>query len=210
MTIPAPEALELLREGNRRFAAGEPLQAAVVDPSRRAALAAGQAPLAVVLGCADSRVPVDLVFDRGPGDLFVVRVAGNVAGLSQIGSIEYAVEQLGTRLVVVLGHTGCGAVAAAVDDLRRPSADLSPGLRCVLDQIRPVVEELLAAEPGLDSGTLARLAVRTNVSLAVDRIRHDSGIIARLIRQDGLLVVGAEYSLVTGIVDFFNGAPGTG
>ncbi len=193
----ARQALQRLQEGNRRFVSGTSDRDALVGPERRGDVAAGQQPTAVVLGCSDSRVPPEIIFDQGLGDLFVVRVAGNIAGPSQVGSIEFAVEQFGAPLVVVLGHSGCGAVTVTLDDLVQPTANLSADLRAIIDRIRPAVEDL----PDADVPS----AVRANVRAAVHRLRHGSRIIAHRIRRGGLLVVGAEYVLDTGVVDFFDG-----
>jgi carbonic anhydrase len=168
---------------------------------------AGQEPFAVILGCSDSRVPVEIVFDQGLGDLFVIRVAGNIVAPSQIGSVEFAAERFGTRLVVVLGHTHCGAIDATLDDLQRPSGAQSLNLSSIVQRIRPAVEGLLATELRRDHEALAREAVRANVRVSADYLRHGSEVLERLIRKDGLQVVGAEYSLETGVVDFFDGVP---
>jgi carbonic anhydrase len=164
----------------------------------------GQEPFAIVLGCSDSRVPAEIVFDQGLGDLFVIRVAGNIVAPSQIGSVEFAAERFGTRLVVVLGHSMCGAIAATLEELERPSERRSPNLRAIVDRIRPAVEGLLEAGVRTDPATLAHLAVRANIRASVDHLRHGSEILERLIARDGLLVVGAEYSLESGLVDFFD------
>ncbi len=175
------------------------------SPSRRAALLDGQRPFAVILGCSDSRVPAELVFDQGLGDLFVIRVAGNVVAPSQIGSVEFAVERFGTRLVVVLGHSQCGAVLATLEELQRPSATQSRHLRSIVDRIRPSVEGLLATELRSHRDTLLREAVRANVRVSAGQLRHGSELLERLIEEDGLMVVGAEYSIETGLVHVFDG-----
>ena len=199
----APEALERLLEGNRRFASG--MRNADSLSSRRAELVTGQAPFAIVLGCSDSRVPAELVFDQGLGDLFVIRVAGNVVAPSQIGSVEFAAERFGTRLVVVLGHSQCGAVLATLEELRRPDNTPSRNLRSIVNRIRPAVEGLLATDPGRDRETLVSEAVRANVRFAVNQLRHGSDVLEQLIERDGLLVVGAEYSLESGLVRVLDG-----
>jgi carbonic anhydrase len=201
------EALTRLREGNRRFAAGAPGLDPLMARTKRAQLVAGQCPWAIVLGCSDSRVPVEMVFDQGPGDLFVVRVAGNVVAPTQMGSVELAAERFGTRLVVVLGHSRCGAVTAAVDEVHQAGGEMSPGLRSILDLIRPSVEGLVAPDRERDRDTLISEAVRANVRASVNRLRTGSEVLARLIRNDGLAVAGAEYSLETGLVDFHDGLP---
>ena len=202
--IPAREALERLREGNRRFVSerGESGSAAA---SRVRELAAGQEPFAVVLGCSDSRVPAEIVFDQGLGDLFVIRVAGNIAAPSQIGSVEFAAEKFGTRLVVVVGHSRCGAILAALDSGPPAAAEISPNLLSIVDHVRPSVEAVRQAEPGIDPDLLVARAVRANVRSAAADLRKGSSLIARLVAGGDMLVVGAEYSLETGVVDFFDG-----
>jgi carbonic anhydrase len=172
-------------------------------------LATGQEPFAIILGCSDSRVPAEIVFDQGLGDLFVIRVAGNIVASSQVGSVEFAAARFGTRLVVVLGHSQCGAVLATLEELQLPAGNQSPHLRSIVDRVRPSVEAL-AVELGHDPDALIRQAVRTNISASANQLRHGSEILERLIRNDGLVVVGAEYSLETGLVDFFDGEPGVG
>jgi carbonic anhydrase len=204
--ISAREALDRLREGNRRFASDQPNDA-LATQSRRRALAAGQEPFAIILGCSDSRVPAELVFDQGLGDLFVIRVAGNIVAPSQIGSVEYAAERFGTRLVVVLGHSQCGAVRATLEELMQPTEKQSRNLASIVNRIRPSVEALLRTAKRHDSEALVDEAVRSNVRVSADHLRHGSEILEQLIQTNGLLVVGAEYSLDTGIVDFFDGVP---
>lgn len=204
----ALDALERLREGNRRFVSGVSSLGSVISQTRRAELEAGQQPFAVILGCSDSRVPVEIVFDQGLGDLFVIRVAGNVVASSQIGSVEFATGRFGTRLVVVLGHTRCGAVQATLDELERPTESPSRNLRSIVDRIRPAVEGLTATELRHDRDALERQAVRANVRVSASALRHGSDSLERLIESDDLLVVGAEYSLETGVVDFFD-VPGS-
>ena len=205
--ISARTALERLREGNRRFASDARSHDTLMSQTRRRELAAGQEPSAIILGCSDSRVPVELVFDQGLGDLFVIRVAGNIVAPSLVGSVEFAAERFGTRLVVVLGHSNCGAIEATLEELARPSRDQSRNLRSIVDLIRPSVEALLATEPGQHPETLIRRAIRANIRVSADHLRHGSEVLEQLIRNEGLLVVGAEYSLETGVVDFFDGAP---
>jgi carbonic anhydrase len=206
--ISAREALERLREGNRRFASDDHPSEASAGEKRRRELATSQEPFAIILGCSDSRVPAELVFDQGLGDLFVIRVAGNIVAPSQVGSVEFAAERFGTRLVVVLGHSQCGAILATLDELGRPSQDQSKNLRAIVDRVRPSVEMLLATELGRDRDALVRNAVRANIRASADHLRHGSEILEHLILSDGLLVVGAEYSLESGAVDFFDGVPG--
>ena len=202
--ISASDALERLREGNRRFVAGEHTIDELASGIRRMAVVSGQRPIATILGCSDSRVPVEVVFDQGFGDLFVIRVAGNIVAPSQVGSVEFAAERLGTRLVVVLGHTTCGAVTATLEDLQRPASNQSWNMNSIVSRIRPSVEGLLATELKHDHARLIEQAVRANVRASVNQLRHGSDVLELLIRRDGLRVVGAEYSLETGIVDFFD------
>ena len=208
--ISAQDALERLREGNRRFASDDRAGDALTNAKRRQALAAGQEPFAIVLGCSDSRVPAEIVFDQGLGDLFVIRVAGNIVAPSQIGSVEFAAERSGTRLVIVLGHSRCGAVLATLEQLGRRSEDQSRNLRSIVDRIRPSVEPLLRTELRRDPDALVREAVRANVRMSADHLRHGSEILEQLIQKDGLQVIGAEYSLDSGIVEFFDGVPPAG
>ena len=207
--IEARAALARLRTGNQRFVEGTDAQHRQTSAERRDTLMGGQDPLAIVLGCSDSRVPAEFVFDQGLGDLFVIRVAGNVVAPSQIGSIEFAAERFGTRLVVVLGHTQCGAVEATLEELERPSEHRSPNLSSIVDRIRPSVEELLAAHDGGDRADLIHQAVRSNIHHSAAHVRSGSQILKRLIQDDGLLVVEAEYSLESGFVEFFDEAHAT-
>jgi carbonic anhydrase len=204
--ISATDALDRLRAGNRRFVS-EQHRTRRPGQSRRNELVEGQAPFAIILGCSDSRVPAEIVFDQGLGDLFVIRVAGNVVAPSQIGSVEFAAERFGTRLVIVLGHSMCGAVVATLEELERPTEMRSPNLRSIVDRIRPAVEGLMEAGLGRDREALLNHAVRANTRASVDHLRHGSATLERLIESDGLLVVGAEYSLETGVVDFFGDVP---
>jgi carbonic anhydrase len=208
--ISASEALERLREGNRRFVSEVRGSAAFVTQTRRSELAQGQEPFAIILGCSDSRVPAEIVFDQGLGDLFVIRVAGNIVASSQIGSVEFATERFGTPLVVVLGHSRCGAVLATLEELMRPREKQSRNLRSIVDRIRPSVEGLLATELGHDSEALVRHAVRANIRASANQVRHGSEVLEELIQKGRVLVVGAEYSLETGCVDFFDGVPEAG
>jgi len=204
--VPAASALQKLREGNARFAANARGSGTLMTAARRAKLVAAQAPFAIVLGCSDSRVPVELVFDQGPGDLFVIRVAGNIVAPSLIGSVEFAADRFGTRLVVVLGHSSCGAIQATIEELHRPTVNQSPNLKAIVDRIRPGVEGLVTA--GASEGALAveHAAMTANVRASVDQLRHGSAIIENLIANDGLVVTGAWYSLETGRVEFLEEA----
>jgi len=203
--LDARSALERLREGNRRFASAQSAAPFASDPVRRAELLAGQEPFAIVLGCSDSRVPAELVFDQGFGDLFVIRVAGNVVAPSQVGSVEFAAWRFGTRLVVVLGHSQCGAVIATLEELTGHGTNATRGLRSIVDRVRPAVATVMETGRGKPLEALLRDAVRTNVRVSVDHLRHGSELLESLIESDGLAIVGAEYSLETGVVDFFDG-----
>jgi carbonic anhydrase len=205
--LKAARALARLREGNRRFASNQAVASFFSNPARRAELVSGQEPFAIILGCSDSRVPAELVFDQGFGDLFVIRVAGNVVAPSQVGSVEFAASRFGTRLVVVMGHSQCGVVVAALEDLQGRGGRESRNLRAIVDRVRPSVETVVASRRDADPETLMREGVRANVRASVDHLRHGSELLERLIRDDGLMVVGAEYSLETGQVDFFDGVP---
>jgi carbonic anhydrase len=204
--ISAQEGLQKLVEGNRRFVADERSSESYASQAHRAALVAGQAPFAVILGCSDSRVPVEIVFDQGLGDLFVIRVAGNIVAPSQVSSVEFAAERFGTRLVVVLGHTRCGAIEATLDALLAPPQLRPRDPHSIVDRVRPSVEGLLETELRHDHEALVHHAVRANIRASANHLRHGSQVIEQLIQSDGLLVVGAEYSLETGLVEFFDGA----
>ena len=204
--INAVEALARLREGNRRFVTGQSSTAAL-SRSAREALVAGQEPFAIILGCSDSRVPAELVFDQSFGDLFVIRVAGNIVAPSQVGSVEFAASRFGTRLVVVMGHSQCGAITATLEELQGLATSQSRNLRSIVERVRPSVETLLNGSRDIDPDALIRLAVRANVRASVNHLRHGSELLERLIPEIGLLVVGAEYSLETGVVDFFENIP---
>jgi carbonic anhydrase len=200
--VPAREALDRLKEGNLRFAANVRSDA-FVSHMRRVELAAGQQPFAIILGCSDSRVPAEIVFDQGLGDLFVIRVAGNIVAPSQVGSVEFAAARYDTRLVVVLGHSQCGAILATLEELEAPTENQSRNLGAIVDRVRPSVEGLLETELRHDREALVKQAVRANIRASVDHLRHGSQVLEELIQKDGLLIVGAEYSLETGVVEFF-------
>lgn len=194
--ISTAEALERLRDGNRRFVAGNSDIEDALSGARRAELVDGQSPFAVVLACSDSRVPVELVFDQGLGELFVIRVAGNIVAPSQVGSVEFAAAQLGTQLVVVLGHSNCGAVDATLKELAQEQETRSPNLRSIVDRIRPAVEAL--DNPSLHDAVVA------NVRNSANRLRHGSQILESLIESGELTIVGAEYSIESGEVNFLD------
>ena len=194
--IPASEALQRLRDGNFRFANGEENNLQSINQARRAELVDGQNPFAVIVACSDSRVPVELVFDQGLGDLFVIRVAGNIVAPSQIGSVEFAAANLGTKLVVVLGHSNCGVVHATLKELSLQQETRSPNLRSIVNRIHPAVDALV--NPSLNEAVIA------NVRNSVARLRNGSEILEALIDSGDLTVVGAEYSIESGVVDFFD------
>jgi carbonic anhydrase len=201
--LTATEALARLRAGNQRFVANEST-AANLDAAHRAHLVAGQQPFAIILGCSDSRVPAEFVFDQGFGDLFVIRVAGNIIAPSLVGSVEFAAARFGTRLVVVLGHTHCGAVIATVEEMMGSAPSPSRNLRDIVDRIRPSVATVLAAGGEDDPQAVVRSAIRANVRAAVDHLKHGSALLENLVQSAGLRIVGAEYSLETGVVEFFD------
>jgi len=203
VNIDASVALQRLREGNRRFARGEGNTTILSRADRRQSLTGGQNPMAIILGCSDSRVPAEIVFDQGLGDLFVIRVAGNIVAPSQIGSIEFAAERFGTPLVVVLGHSRCGAVCATLEELERPAESRSPNLSSIVDRIRPAVEILLDTELHNDRDKLIASAVQANIRTSTNQLRHGSAILEKLIQEERLLVVGAHYELDTGLVEFY-------
>ena len=204
--IPAHEALLRLQEGNRRFAT-DTRNADTLSSLTRRALVVGQQPFAIILGCSDSRVPAEIIFDQGLGDLFVIRVGGNIVAPSQIGSVEFAADRFGTRLVVVLGHSQCGVVLATLQELQAPDPTHSRNLRSIVDRVRPSVEGLLKTNLVNDPEALVREAVRANVRASTDHLRHGSQILEELVLAGKLAVVGAEYDLETGAVTFFDGVP---
>lgn len=201
--IQASEAIQRLKEGNQRFASGVRSIDTLVKQTQRADFVDGQAPFAVILGCSDSRVPAEIIFDQGLGDLFVIRVAGNIVAPSQVGSVEFAVERFGTPLVVVLGHSMCGAVTATIDELERPSKDKSSNVLSIVNRIRPSVEPLYNTNLRHDPAQLLDAAIRANILTATNHLRHGSQVLEQLILNNEITVVGAEYSLETGIVEFF-------
>lgn len=202
--LSADDALSRLKQGNREFVTHLAESETLAGLDARAQLIQNQEPFAVILGCSDSRVPAEIVFNQGLGDLFVIRVAGNIVAPSLIGSIEFAAEAFGTRLVVVLGHTQCGAIKATVDQLNQPSGEQSPNLRSIVDRVRPAVEPLMQTDLHDAHTALAAAAVRENVGQSVSQLRDSSAVLAKLLENDGLKIVGAEYSVETGTVEFFD------
>lgn len=202
--VPAAEALQRLKTGNQRFAANTRDTSTLAKQAHRADLAKSQSPFAIILGCADSRVPAEIVFDQGLGDLFVVRVAGNIVAPSLLGSIEFAAASFNVKLVVVLGHSRCGAIQATVDTLKQPSTKHSPSLQTIVNSIRPSVETLLETDVAEDNDKLVEEAIRANVRASVSHLQQGSEVLEGLIANEELHIVGAEYSLETGLVDFFD------
>lgn len=202
----AREALERLKSGNREFVSRMQGGDAALNDSRRAELPQIQNPFAIILGCSDARVPAEIVFNQGLGDLFVIRVAGNIVAPSQVGSVEFAAARYDTALVVVLGHTQCGGILATLEALQQSSENLSPGLKSIVDRVRPSVEPLLKTNLRNDLDSLVRNAVRANVAVSVNHLRHGSALMEQLIQEGKLAVVGAEYSLETGAVEFLDTA----
>ncbi len=200
----ALKALDTLKQGNRRFVAEIRNQPVPESSARRYTLALQHNPLAIIIGCSDARVPAEIVFDQGPGDLFVIRVAGNVIAPSQIGSVEFAVEQFGTPLVLVLGHSRCGAVMATLEELAQPGGNHSPNLHAIVGRIQPAVKPLLASGPPPGSDALVELAVKANIRASVNQLRSGSRILESLAGSGRLSIIGAKYSLDTGEVEFFD------
>jgi len=201
--IIASEAIRRLKEGNQRFVSGVRSIDTILKQIQRADFVEGQAPFAIILGCSDSRVPAELIFDQGLGDLFVIRVAGNIVAPSQVGSVEFAAELFGTQLVVVLGHSMCGAVKATIDELERPSEEKSSNVLSIVNRIRPTVEPLFETELRNDPDKLLESSIRANILAATNHLMHGSQMLETLVQQGKLKIVGAEYSLETGHVSFF-------
>ncbi|HEY4394283.1 MAG TPA: carbonic anhydrase [Polyangia bacterium] len=205
-TISAAEALARLKAGNARYVQNVRSVESMLSHSNRD-VSAPQLPVAIVLGCSDSRAPAEIVFDQGLGDLFVIRVAGNIVAPSQVGSVEFAAERFGTRLVVVMGHTGCGAIHAAIEAISGEPGPASRNLMSIVNRVRPNIEGLMATELARDSVRLHREAMRANVRASVNHLRHGSEVLERLAEEGGLAVVGSELDLATGEVTFFDDFP---
>ncbi|HEV7456743.1 MAG TPA: carbonic anhydrase [Roseococcus sp.] len=188
-------ALQALVEGNARYASNQPRRRDF--SARRVALAQGQSPFAAVLGCADSRVAPELAFDQNPGDLFVVRVAGNFVTAEGLGSLEFGAAVLGTKLILVLGHTSCGAVNATVDALRQGNA-LPGSIAGLVTAMKPGIEPAMAGPGGHE---LTRRALVSNVRHNVRALETASPILAGLISRGELAVRGGLYDLATGRVE---------
>jgi len=201
--ISAEDALERLREGNRRFVSDEVSDETLASREHRAGAATPQHPFAIILACSDSRVPTELIFDRGIGDLFVIRVAGNIVAPSQIGSIEFAAKQFNTRLVVVLGHSNCGAIIATLQEMALKDSHRSPNLRAIVDRVRPALEPVLEDDCDVDDEAVISACVRANVRASVRKLQHGSLILEHLIGAGDLRIIGAEYSIESGSIEFF-------
>lgn len=202
--IDAISALKQLQQGNKRFVSGKRKDPAMLEHND---LTSGQEPFAIILGCSDSRVPAEIVFDQGLGDLFVIRVAGNIVAPSQVGSVEFAAAQFKTRLVVVLGHSLCGAICATIDEMKTPSDKRSHNIDAIVNRITPSIEPFRTTDLWNNREQLIEESMRANVRASVNQLRHGSAILEELISNEGLLIVGAEYSLQTGEVVFFDGIP---
>jgi carbonic anhydrase len=198
---PSPEqALQRLIDGNRRFRQ----DSGTVASRRWSEQIANQAqgPFAIVLGCSDARTPVEILFDQGFGDLFVVRIAGNIVAPSVVGSIEFAASQFGSRLVVVMGHTRCGAVGATLKELDTGMGAESGNIRAITSRIAPHLKSL-----GTNGNRDVHAAIRANVRASADHLRHGSQLLEEMVLSGAIVVVGAEYELETGAVHFFDGVP---
>ncbi len=201
--ISAQDALQKLREGNARFTAG-------LDPQgERPHFKAieNQKPSAIILSCSDSRVPPEVIFDHGIGDLFIVRVAGNIVTPTQIGSVEFAAEKFGSRLVVVLGHTMCGAIRATLDELANPTPPRTENLHSIIDAISPCLSPLIEASPHLDEDNMMHEAMRMNVLNSVNKLQEKSSILRKHVSEKELEIIGAEYCVSTGAVHFIEQTP---
>ncbi|MBF0218639.1 MAG: carbonic anhydrase [Gammaproteobacteria bacterium] len=201
--IDATTALARLKEGNLRFAKGQRSIDKLLNQNDRMDQLLGQQPFAIILGCSDSRVPAEIVFDQGLGDLFVIRVAGNIVAPSQVGSVEFAAVQFSTRLVVVMGHTHCGAVKATLDEMHTPKAEQSKNIRAIVDRIQPALKPFVGTDLWDKHEALYRQAIRANIDYSVHQLQHSSSILEALVEKEGLLMVGAEYDLQTSKVEFF-------
>ena len=202
--LTAEEVLERLKNGNQRFVQGQTNHQRLLSHQERAQMAETQEPFAIILGCSDSRVPAEMVFDQGLGDLFVIRVAGNIVAPSQVGSVEFAVDSFACPVVVVLGHTHCGAIESTIEVLANPDQPPSANLMSIVNRVRPSVEILMHTELKDDLKKLSAHAVRSNVFASVNQLRHGSTVLENLIEKGKMIVVGAEYSLETGEVTFFD------
>ncbi|PJE79859.1 Carbonic anhydrase 2 [invertebrate metagenome] len=199
--LSAEAALHVLKEGNQRFISGNNTHIRQT-PEQRQELAKGQHPFAVILACSDSRVPVEQIFDQPAGSIFVVRVAGNIAAPTQIGSIEFALTQFDSPLIIVMGHTNCGGIQSAIDVIMNPQQPLSPNLRAITDRIIPSIEPMVKSLDHNHRKELVANAVKENVRVAVKHLQHNSATIEERIRHNQVCILGAEFSQATGKVQF--------
>ncbi len=199
----ADKALQKLIEGNKRYIEGTADGAELTITTRRQQITDGQNPFAAILGCSDSRVPAELVFNRGLGDLFVIRVAGNIVAPSQIGSVEFACQHFGTQLVVVLGHSHCGAINATVDALMGDPDNLSPNVASIVDRVTPAVLPIVKRNSYKDKDDLVHQAMRANIEQSVNGLQMRSRILRSMVDRGQIKIIGAEYSIETGAVDFY-------
>ena len=198
----ADKALKQLKDGNSRYIEAE-INGAKIDRSVvQHEVILKQKPYAIILGCSDSRVPAEVIFDQGVGDLFIVRIAGNIVAPSQIGSIEFACQQFGTQLVVVLGHTGCGAISATIGSLLGDPGEISPNLAAIVDRISPAVQPIIS--DGDDRDDILNKAIRANINYSAQQLESGSEILRDLVKQKKLTIVGAEYSIESGRVEFLD------
>ena len=196
-TLDALKHIQLLKDGNDRYVRGTTIHNGVSHAARRRKLAGGQSPFAVVLGCSDSRVPVEIVFDQGIGDLFVLRNAGNLVGDFEVEGAEFAVNKFGVGLIVVLGHTHCGAVDATIQAL---SIDDNSDSH-IVDHVRPAIADLMSQ--GLSESELISEAVHLNTEQSTQTLIEQSELLSRLCQEGKLIIISAEYDLETGRVEFF-------
>ena len=202
--ISADKALRKLKEGNRRFVGVTSTKGVLETFVDHIRVVREQTPFAIILGCSDSRVPAELVFHCGLGELFVIRVAGNLVAPSQIGSIEYACQQFDTELVVVMGHSNCGAIQVTVDALLSEDRPVSPNLKSIVERIAPAAAPVVSNHGDASHDELISLAVSANIKHSVRRLSEKSKILRNLVKAGRLKIVGAEYSLDTGEVVFFD------
>lgn len=204
MAVLPQQALERLKQGNERFVRGI-RSAPSLTEGQRNQLLDGQKPFATILTCSDSRVPVELVFDQGFGDLFVIRVAGNVVAPSLVGSVEYAASVLDTRLCVVMGHSDCGAVKATLDSLKRGGSGApTDNIRDIIERIRPATQIVLDSGTTTEEPEVLSRCIRANVRISTTHLRHGSRMLERLSMHGQIVIVGALYDIATGRTDFFD------
>jgi carbonic anhydrase len=194
--LTADEALERLRDGNQRFRANRTTIRETSTPSIRETLATGQKPFAIILSCSDSRVPPEIIFDRGLGEIFVVRVAGNIPDPVILGSIEYAAEHFSCPLIMVLGHKRCGAVSAAVESKGHPHGNIG----AIIKTITPAVKQARKDAGDLSKSDLVEAAIDNNIKLVAKSLTRQSPVIRSLVDAGRVKVVIAKYDLDDGTV----------